>query len=114
MELPHDSMLLRIFLGELHKWHSRPLYEAIVLRARELHLAGATVFRGPIGFGKSSRIHKTSLLRISEDVPVVVEIVDSEEKINAFLPELDQMLDSGLVTLEKVKALSYRARTPKS
>ena len=107
-------MLLRIFLGELHKWHSRPLYEAIVLRARELHLAGATVFRGPIGFGKSSRIHKTSLLRISEDVPVVVEIVDSEEKINAFLPILDEMLDSGLVTLEKVKTLHYRARAPKS
>ena len=114
MELPHDSMLLRIFLGDLHKWHSQPLYEAIVMRARAMHLAGATVFRGPIGFGKSSRIHKTSLLRISEDVPVVVEIVDSEEKINAFLPILDEMLDSGLVTLEKVKTLHYRARAPKS
>jgi PII-like signaling protein len=109
MDLPHDSILLRIFLGELHKWHSKPLYEAIVLRARELHLAGATVFRGPIGYGKSTRMHKTSLIHLSEDVPIVIEIVDSEEKINAFLPELDQMLDSGLVTMEKVKALSYRA-----
>lgn len=109
MDVPHDSVLLRIFLGELHKWHSKPLYEAIVLRARELHLAGATVFRGPIGYGKSTRMHKTSLIHLSEDVPVVVEIVDSEDKINTFLPELDQMLDSGLVTMEKVKALSYRA-----
>jgi hypothetical protein len=114
MELPHESMLLRIFLGELHRWHSQPLYEAIVMRARDEHLAGATVFRGPLGFGKSSRMHKTSLLRISEDIPVVVEIVDSEEKINAFLPILDEMLDSGLVTLEKVKTLSYRTHGPKS
>jgi PII-like signaling protein len=114
MEIPHESMLLRIFLGELHRWHSQPLYEAIVMRARDEHLAGATVFRGPLGFGKSSRMHKTSLLRISEDIPVVVEIVDSEEKINAFLPILDEMLDSGLVTLEKVKTLSYRTRAAKS
>jgi uncharacterized protein len=113
MDLPHDSILLRVFLGELHKWHSKPLYEAIVLRARELHLAGATVFRGPIGYGKSTRMHKTSLIHLSEDVPIVIEIVDSEEKINAFLPELDQMLDSGLVTMEKVKALSYRAGSAK-
>ncbi len=113
MEVPHDSMLLRIFLGEQHKWHAHPLYEAIVLRARELHLAGATVFRGPLGYGKSTRMHKTSLLHLSEDIPIVIEIVDSEEKINAFLPELDEMLDSGLVTLEKVKTLSYRAGSKK-
>jgi uncharacterized protein len=113
MDLPHDSILLRVFLGELHKWHSKPLYEAIVLRARELHLAGATVLRGPIGYGKSTRMHKTSLIHLSEDVPIVIEIVDSEEKINAFLPELDKMLDSGLVTMEKVKALSYRAGSAK-
>lgn len=112
MEVPHDAMLLRIFLGELHRWHTHPLYEAIVLRARELHMAGATVLRGPLGFGKSSRMHKTSLFRVSEDVPVVIEIVDSEDKVNAFLPELDRMLDSGLVTLERVKTVAYRGRHP--
>lgn len=113
MDPPHDSILLRIFVGDLHKWHSKPLYEAIVMRARELHMAGATVFRGPIGFGKSTRMHKTSLFHLSEDIPIVIEIVDSEEKVNAFLPELDQMIDSGLVTLERVKAISCRASPAK-
>ena len=107
MELPHDSILLRIFLGENDRLGHQPLYEAIVLKAREAHLAGATVLRGPMSFGKSSRLHTAKILRLSEDLPVVVEIVDSEEKINAFLPLLDQMMQSGLVTLEKVKVIQY-------
>lgn len=108
MELPHDSMLLRIFIGESDRWHHQPLYEAIVLKAREQHLAGATVLRGNMGFGKSSRLHTTKILRLSYDLPVVVEIVDTEEQINAFLPMLDQMVGSGLVTLEKARVLHYR------
>lgn len=108
MELPHESLLLRIFLGESDKWHGQPLYEAIVLKARELHLAGATVFRGSLGFGKSSRLHTTKILRLSMDLPLIIEIVDSEEKINAFLPVLDQMMGGGLVTLEKVRIIHYR------
>ena len=107
MELPHDSILLRIFLGENDRHEHQPLYEAIVLQAREAHLAGATVLRGPMGFGKSSRLHTAKILRLSEDLPIVIEIVDSEEKISAFLPVLDQMMQSGLVTLEKVKVLQY-------
>ena len=107
MELPHDSMLLRIFLGENDRHGHQPLYEAIVLKAREAHLAGATVLRGPMGFGQSSRLHTAKILRLSEDLPIVVEIVDSEDRINAFLPVLDAMMSSGLVTLEKVKVLQY-------
>jgi PII-like signaling protein len=107
MQVPQDAVLLRIFLGESDKWHSKPLYEAIVLKARELHLAGATVLRGPMGFGHSSRLHTAKILRLSEDLPLLIEIVDAEEKINAFLPELDAMIGSGLVTLEKVKVLKY-------
>jgi PII-like signaling protein len=107
MELPHDSIMLRIFLGENDRVGQQPLYEAIVLKAREAHLAGATVLRGPMGFGKSSRLHTAKILRLSEDLPIVVEIVDSEEKINAFLPVLDKMMQSGLVTLEKVKVIQY-------
>jgi uncharacterized protein len=107
MELPHDSVLLRIFLGENDRAGHQPLYEAIVLKAREAHLAGATVLRGPMGFGQSSRLHTAKILRLSEDLPIVVEIVDSEEKINAFLPALDLMMQSGLVTLEKVRVLQY-------
>src|SRR2546423_14508579 len=107
MELPHDSMLLRIFLGENDRHGNLPLFEAIVLKAREAHLAGATVLRGPMGYGKSSRLHTAKILRLSEDLPIVVEIVDSEEKINAFLPTLDQMIQSGLVTLAKVQAIQY-------
>ena len=109
MEIPNDASLLRIFIGESDRWEHKPLYEAIVLKARELHLAGATVLRGPMGFGKSSRLHTAKILRLSMDLPLVIEIVDSEEKINAFLPELDKMLGGGLVTLEKVKVLHYRA-----
>jgi uncharacterized protein len=107
MQIPRAAMLLRIFLGEDDRFEHRPLYEAIVLKARELHLAGATVLRGPMGFGHSSRLHTTKILRLSEDLPMVVEIVDSEEKINAFLPELDKMMGSGLVTLERVQVLQY-------
>ena len=101
-------MLLRIFIGESDRWEHKPLYEAIVLKARELHLAGATVLRGPVGFGKSSRLHTAKILRLSMDLPLVIEIVDSEERINAFLPELDKMIGGGLVTVEKVKVIEYR------
>ena len=108
MQIPHDAVLLRIFLGESDHWEHKPLYEAIVLKARERHLAGATVLRGPMGFGKSSRLHTAKILRLSVDLPLVIEIVDSEEKIQSFLPELDKMMGGGLVTLEKVKVLEYR------
>ena len=109
MQIPTDAVLLRIFLGESDRWQHQPLYEALVLKARELHLAGATVLRGPMGFGKASRLHTTKILRLSMDLPLVIEIVDSEEKINAFLPVLETMLGGGLVTMEKVKVLHYRA-----
>jgi len=109
MHLPHDAMLLRIFFGESDRWKHQPLYEAIVLKARELHLAGATVLRGPMGFGKSSRLHTAKILRLSMDLPLVIEIVDTEDKINSFLPILDQMMKGGLVTLEKVRVIHYRA-----
>ena len=112
MELPHDSLLLRIFIGESDRHEGRPLHEAIVLKARELHLAGATVLRGAMGFGKSSRLHTSKILRLSEDLPLVIEIVDSEEKINGFLPTLDGMMSSGLVTLEKVQVLQYGSKGP--
>jgi PII-like signaling protein len=107
MQIPRDAMLLRIFVGEDDKHGHVPLYEAIVLKARELHLAGATVLRGPMGFGHSSRLHTAKIVRLSEDLPFVIEIVDSEEKINAFLPVLDSMMGNGLVTLEKVQVLQY-------
>jgi PII-like signaling protein len=108
MQIPHEAVLLRIFIGESDRWEHKPLYEAIVLRAREMHLAGATVLRGPMGFGKSSRLHTAKILRLSMDLPLVIEIVDSEERINSFLPELDKMISGGLVTLEKVKVIEYR------
>jgi uncharacterized protein len=107
MHIPRDAMLLRIFIGEDDKHKGRPLYESIVLKARENHLAGATILRGPMGFGHSSRLHTAKILRLSEDLPIVVEIVDSEEKIRGFLSELDKMMGSGLVTLEKVQVLQY-------
>src|SRR5712671_2361931 len=113
MQIPRDAFLLRIFLGESDKYHGTPLYEALVLKAREMHLAGATVLRGPMGFGHSSRLHTAKVLRLSEDLPMVVEIIDSEEKINAFLPLLETLMGtgSGLVTMEKVQVLQYGART---
>ncbi len=109
MQIPHEAVLLRIFLGESDRWEHKPLYEAIVLKARELHLAGATVLRGPMGFGKSSRLHTAKILRLSLDLPLVIEIVDTEEKIQAFLPVLDEMMKGGLVTLERVRVIDYRA-----
>ena len=111
MQLPHEAVLLRVFLGESDRWEHKPLYEAIVLKAREMHLAGATVLRGPMGFGKSSRLHTAKILRLSQDLPLVIEIVDSEEKIQEFLPVLDRMMGGGLLTLEKVRVIKYRAGT---
>jgi len=108
MNLPTESVLLRIFIGESDRCEDLPLYEAIVLKARELHLAGATVLRGAMGFGATSRIHTTKILRLSSDLPLVIEIVDAEEKINAFLPVLDKMMGKGLVTTEKVRVVHYR------
>ena len=109
MQIPHEAVLLRIFIGESDRWEHKPLYEAIVLKARELHLAGATVLRGPMGFGKSSRLHTAKILRLSMDLPLVIEIVDSDEKIQSFLPVLDKMMGGGLLTLEKVRVSNYRA-----
>lgn len=114
MQIPHEAILLRIFIGESDRWEHKPLYEAIVLKARELHLAGATVLRGPMGFGKSSRLHTAKILRLSLDLPLVIEIVDSEEKIQAFLPVLDPMLRGGLVTTEKVSVIEYRGNAAES
>ena len=113
MQIPQNALLLRIFIGESDRWQHQPLYEAIVLKAREVHLAGATVLRGPMGFGKSSRLHTSKILRLSMDLPLVIEIVDSEEKIRAFLPTLDPMMGGGLVTLEKVEVVHYRSVEPK-
>ena len=110
MQIPHDAVLLRIFIGESDRWHHQPLYEAIVLKARELGLAGATVLRGPMGFGASSRLHTAKILRLSLDLPLVIEIVDTEERINLLLPHLDEMVQDGLVTLEDVRVLKYRAK----
>jgi PII-like signaling protein len=110
MQIPRQALLLRIFIGEDDRAGGSPLYEAIVLKAREQHLAGATVLRGAMGFGASSRLHTTKILRLSEDLPLVIEIIDSEEKINAFLPALDGMMTSGLITLEKVQVLQYGAK----
>ena len=108
MQIPEDAVLLRIFIGESDRWEHRPLVEAIVLKAREMHLGGATVLRGPMGYGKTSRLHTAKILNLSTDLPLIIEIVDSEEKINTFLPILDGMISGGLVTLEKVKVLHYR------
>jgi uncharacterized protein len=107
-ELPEEAVLLRIFLGEDDRHRHLPLYEAIVLKAREKHLAGATVLRGPLGFGKSSRLHTPKGLRLSRDLPMVIEIVDTPEKISAFLPELDGMMKGGLVTLERAQVIRYK------
>ena len=109
MKIPENGKLLRIFIGESDRWHRQPLYEAIVLKARELGLAGATVLRGPMGFGASSHLHTAKILRLSMDLPIVIEIVDAEQKINLLLPHLDEMVSEGLVTLEDVRVLKYRA-----
>lgn len=113
MQIPQDAVLLRVFLGESDRFEQQALYEAIVLKAREMHLAGATVLRGPMGFGHSSRLHTAKILRLSFDLPVVVEIVDSEAKVTEFLPVLDKMMRGGLVTLEKVQVLRYGSETVK-
>ena len=108
MHLPEDAVFLRIFIGESDRYQHRPLYEAIVLKACELELAGATVLRGPMGFGKSSHLHTAKILRLSMDLPIVIEIVDTAQKINAFLPVLDEMMGGGLVTLERMKVIRYQ------
>jgi len=108
MKLPEEAELLRIFVGESDKRHGRPVYELIVEEARRRGLAGATVLRATIGFGAHSRIHTAKVLRLSEDLPMVVEIVDTPEKIAAFLPDLDEIMDEGLVTLERVRVIIYR------
>lgn len=108
MTIPEQGVLLRIFIGESDRWDGKPLYEAIVLKARELKLAGATVLRGPMGFGASSRLHTTKILRLSEDLPMVIEIVDSKEMIDELLPHVDTMMTDGLITLENVRVIRYR------
>jgi len=108
MKIPQEGSLLRIFIGEQDKWDNKPLYEAIVLLARGKGLAGATAFKGFMGFGRKSHMHTAKILRLSEDLPIVIEIVDSEAKINGFIPELDKMVKEGLITLEKANVIVYR------
>ena len=108
MKLPEEGMLLRIFVGESDKYKGKALYEQIVIKARELNLAGATVIRGIMGFGADSRMHSAKILRLSEDLPVVIELVDIEEKLNKLLPFLDETVQEGLITLEKVRVIKYR------
>jgi uncharacterized protein len=109
MKIPEDGYLLRIFIGESDKWHGKPLYEAIVMKAREIHMAGATVLRGPMGFGAQSRMHTSKILRLSEDLPLIIEIVDGKDKIDELMPFIDEMVQEGLVTLERVQVIKYRA-----
>ena len=113
MKIPAEGKLLRIFIGEQDKWQGLPLYEAIVNLARKEHLAGATVFKGCMGFGSKSHMHTAKILRLSEDLPMIIEIVDSIDKIKAFLPHLDEMVIDGLITVEKADVIMYRA-TPVS
>lgn len=112
MKIPQEGCLLRVFVGESDTWAGRPLYEAIVLEARKLHLAGATVLRGVMGYGASSRLHTAKVLRLSEDLPIVVELVDAREKLEQILPFLDQAVTNGLVTLERAEVMWYRAEQP--
>ncbi|MGH7931713.1 MAG: DUF190 domain-containing protein [Candidatus Binataceae bacterium] len=107
MQVPRDAVLLRIFIGESDHHGGKPLYEAIVLKARAMHMAGATVLRCPMGYGKTSHLHSSKILRLSEDLPMIVELVDSQDKVDQFLPVLDGMIGSGLVTVEKVQVLRY-------
>ncbi len=108
MNLPEAGMLLRIFIGESDNYKGKALYEQIVLKARELNLAGATVIRGIMGFGADSRVHSAKLLQLSEDLPVIIEIVDVEEKLNTIIPFLDSVVTEGLITLERVRVIKYR------
>jgi PII-like signaling protein len=110
MKLPEESELLRIFIGEADHFEGRPLYQAIVEEARSRGMAGATVLRGLMGFGATSRLHTVKVLRISEDLPLVVEIVDRPERIDAFLPELEAMVPDGLITVEKIRVIAYRGK----
>jgi PII-like signaling protein len=112
MKIPEDGALLRIFIGEGDRWQGKPAYEAIVLAARESHLAGATVFHGSMGFGARSRLHTFKILRLSEDLPVVIEIVDSKETIEAFIAQVDKIVKDGLITVEPVRVIKYRADPP--
>jgi PII-like signaling protein len=107
-DLPEECSLLRIFLGEADEYMHRPLYRVIVLRARELQLAGATVLRGPMGYGRSTHLHNAHILRLSLDLPIVIEIVDETKKITAFLPELQKMMRGGLITMERAQIFRYR------
>jgi PII-like signaling protein len=109
MKIPAEGKLLRIFIGEADTWQGQPLYEAIVLLAKKEGMAGATVLKGFMGFGCKSHMHTAKLLRLSEDLPVIIEMVDSEEKINRFLPHLDEMVKEGLITLERANVILYRA-----
>jgi uncharacterized protein len=113
MKTPEDGKLLRIFIGESDRWNHQPLYEAIVLKTRELGLAGATVLRGSMGFGANSRLHTTKILRLSNDLPMIIEIVDSASKIDLLLPHLQEMMKEGLVTLEDVRVIKYRGNESK-
>jgi len=108
MKLPSEAEILRVFIGESDKYDGRPLYEAIVEGARKSGLAGATVTKGVLGFGAHSRIHTAKILRLSEDLPMIVEIVDKPERVEEFLPELDRMVGEGLITIEKVRVVAYR------
>jgi len=108
MKIPQNGNLLRVFIGEQDRWQGKPLYEAIVVLAREEGMAGATVVKGCMGFGRKSHMHTAKILRLSEDLPIIIEIVDSEEKINQFIPRLDEMVKEGLITLEKVNVIVYR------
>ncbi len=108
MKLPEEGTLLRIFIGEGDKHNGKPLYEQIVLKARDLHLAGATVIRGLMGFGADSRMHSAKILRLSDDLPVVIELVDTEENLNKLMPFLDETVQEGLITMEKVRVIKYR------
>lgn len=114
MKTPQSGTLIRIFIGESDRWHGTSLYEAIVFKARELKLAGATVLRGIMGYGKHSRLHTANLLDLSTDLPVVIEIIDAEEKIQAFMPYVDEMVEEGLVTLEQVTVIKYAANPANS
>ena len=108
MKLPEEGMLLRIFIGESDRVHGKSLYEQIVLKARELGLAGATVLRGTMGFGASSRMHSSKILRLSEDMPIIIELIDTEENLNKLIPFIDENVTEGLVTMEKVRVIKYR------
>ncbi len=112
MDLPRDALLLRIFLGEADELEGEPVYRQLVFKAREMNLAGATVLRGPLGFGRSTHLHARATFHISTDLPIVLEIVDTEEKIQEFLVAVESIVGAGLITLEKVQAIFYKAKAP--